>query len=335
MNLLKNRRLPIISLGIVTVLAIILYLILRPAPTLPIITLTPTVTPGVIPTLGLVPANPNQRLIINWNNLTVVPPDKLTFYTIIRPLLNDQAIGVVATALGFRETDAKTTLQKTSKLYVQGNRSLFASTSQNQVQFADSGPLPTKVGFENISLLEQRTTAYLNQFFKNISFTKTGNAEYFLGRLGDYYPQIVTREKANLIRFSFQQTIAGYPLLTEATKNAIVVFTYDSNSSLRSLEISGGYGQTETGQTVSLLDFDSLRQTATRLAVSLSLETTVDNKSLIDSQLVVTLDLADISLVYFAKPESNQIVPAFLLKGTLKGNFPDTPATYLVPAAQL
>ncbi len=332
MNLFKNHRFLPISLGVVTVLAIILYLILRPAPTLPIITPTPTVTPKVIPTLGIVPANPNQRLIINWNNLTIAPPDKLVLYTIIGPLINDQAIGIVATALGFRETDAKATLQKTSQLYTRDNRSLFASTSQNQVQFADSGPLPTKVGFENIIALEQQTTAYLNQFFKNTSFTKTDNTEYFLGRTDDYYPQIVSREKANLVRFAFQQTIAGYPLLTTATKNAIVVFTYDSNRSLRSLEISGGYGQTEPGQTVSLLGFDSLRQVATRLAVPLSLETTVDNKSLIDSQLVVTINLNSISLIYFAKPENNLIVPAFLLKGTLKGNFPDTPATYLVPA---
>lgn len=335
MNFLKKYKIIIsLSLVLVAIIGVAVYQSSARQTSL-IVTPTPTVTPRVIPTLNLVPANPNQKLIINWNNLTIAPPEKLAFYTITAPLIDDQTITTTATMLGFRETDAKTTLQETSRLYVRGNRSLFASTSQNQIQFTTSGPLPTKVGFANAGSLEQQAIGYLSQFFKNASFTKTGSPEYFLGSPDDYYPQIVAREKANLIRFNFQQTIAGYSLLTEAPKNAIVVFTYDSSQVLRSLEISGGFQQTEAESVTALLDSDSLRQVASRLALPVSLDATTDTTALINSQAVVTLDLENISLVYFSALNDNQILPVFLLKGSLKGDFPNTPTTYLVPAAEL
>lgn len=332
MKLLKNRRLLIgLFFALIILVVILITIATRQKPTPPAL---PTPVPTPLPTLGLSPANPSQRLIINWNDLTIAPPQKLPLLTITSPLINTDLIDVVAATLGFTSSDRQTTLKETSKLFVKNNRSLFASTSQNQIQYNVIGNLPAKVGFTNLSSVTEKANGYLRQFFPTQNFTPFSQTEYFYTTNDtESYPQTVNQPKANLARFSYQQVVNGYPLLTSAGRNAIINFTFDSNGTLRSFEISGGFQNTQVGTEINLLNYQSLRQTAATIAVPLSLEAAVDNKSLIDSQNSVTLNLTGINLVYFAKPESSQILPAYLLTGTLRGNFPDTPAAYLVPAA--
>ena len=322
----------LLKIGLLLLGLIIIYLfaVREKAPS----AITPSPSPApivVIPTIGLAPTS--QRLIINWNSLTFGTPEKLPFFTITAPLIDSQSISVIAATLGFSDNDLKPSLKTTSRFYVKNNLSLFASTVQNQVLFNAITPLPTKQGFASPAVLQQKAETYLRQFFTGQSFFPAGT-DYFFGSSADYYPQKVTPNKANLVRLSYRQELNGYPLLTTSAKNAIVSFTFDSNQILRSLEISGGFNTTEAGSQLALLDFNALKIQGPRLAVLLSLETTVDNKSLIDNQLSVTFDLDSLELIYFAKPDDRQIIPVFLLSGILKGSFPDTPATYLVPAAR-
>ena len=322
----------LLKIGLLLLGLIIIYLfaVREKAPS----AITPSPAPiVVIPTIGLAPTS--QRLIINWNSLTFGTPEKLPFFTITAPLIDSQSISVIAATLGFSDNDLKPSLKTTSRFYVKNNLSLFASTVQNQVLFNAITPLPTKQGFASPAVLQQKAETYLRQFFTGQTFIKTTTTEYFFAdNSSETYPETASQSRANLIRLSYRQELNGYPLLTTSAKNAIVSFTFDSNQILRSLEISGGFNTTEAGSQLALLDFNALKIQGPRLAVLLSLETTVDNKSLIDNQLSVTLDLDSLELIYFAKPDDRQIIPVFLLSGILKGSFPDTPATYLVPAAR-
>lgn len=333
MQFLKNHRLLIGLLTLLIIIALSLIFLTRPKPTPPAL---PIPSPSPLPTLGVVSANPSQRLTINWNNISLTPPEKLPLFTVIAPLINNDLITTITTTLGFTAADSKTTLKETSKLFVKNNRSLFASTAQNQIQYNVTGNFPTQTGFANLSSLTEKNNSYLRQFFPKQNFTPLGQTEFFYTTNStETYPQKVNQAKANLARFAYLQIVNGYPLLTTAGRNAIISFTFDSSATLRSLEISGGFQNSEAGPEVNLRTYSDLRQNAADLAVPLSLEATVDTKSIIDSQSAVTLDLTNLELVYFAKPESSQILPAFLLTGTLKGNFPDTPAVYLVPATSL
>ena len=322
----------LLKIGLLLLGLIIIYLfaVREKAPS----AITPSPAPiVVIPTIGLAPTS--QRLIINWNSLTFGTPEKLPFFTITAPLIDSQSISVIAATLGFSDNDLKPSLKTTSRFYVKNNLSLFASTVQNQVLFNAITPLPTKQGFASPAVLQQKAETYLRQFFTGQTFIKTTTTEYFFAdNSSETYPETASQSRANLIRLSYRQELNGYPLLTTSAKNAIVSFTFDSNQILRSLEISGGFNTTEAGSQLALLDFNALKIQGPRLAVLLSLETTVDNKSLIDNQLSVTLDLDSLELIYFAKPDDRQIIPVFLLSGILKGSSPDPPATYLVPAAR-
>lgn len=328
MKFLKNRRFIFLFLGLLIVVGLAALYLLAAAPQTPSTT-SPIPTRPPVPTIGLTPAS--QRLIVNWNNLTLKPPLQLATYTVASPLIDDRTVAAIADILGFRTADLKPSLKETSKLYVRNNVSLFASTSQNQILFNTTGSLPPRRGISS-TILEQKALTYLRQFFPDQTFVKSATEYFYATNSIEAYPEAASQQAANLVRFSYQQTINDYPLLTLAAKNAIISFTFDSNLTLRSLEISGGFSSTELAGEFAVLDLPTLKIQAPKLAIAISHETTIDNQSLIANQLSLTLNLDRLQLVYFTEPDSRQIVPVFLLTGTLKGNFPDTPAAYLVPA---
>ncbi len=287
------------------------------------------------PAINLQPVSPSQILIINWSDVRIVSPKQLPYYTITSPLIDSNLIKNVAVSLGFSANDAKKTLTNSSYLYSKNNQSLFASTAQNQIQYTYSASPSSTAGFPSLTRINQKVSAYLQQFFPNQTFQSTSEPEYFYTISNDTYPQRTTPAKSNLVRLNYQQTLNGYPFLTTATGNSIISFTYDSNQILHSIEISGGYLQTSANTNLNILDLPALKQIASQKAVSLSLDAITDVVAQIQNSAAVTLDVSDISLVYFATPSSSQILPVFLIKGQLKGNsFGAVRASYIVPAAK-
>jgi len=337
-----QKLLLLLILAFAIIAGVILSLITpaRPVPT-EVISPTPppaggsTITPGVTapPSLNLQPVNPAQKLFINWQSATITPPSELPYYTITSPLIDVNLIKTIATTLGFGSTDAKKTLATTSYLYVKNSQSLFGSTTQNQIQYTNSVAATTTVGFPSLTAINQKAENYLKQFFPDLTFKQSGSPEYFASTSVELYPEKTTPAKANLVRLNYEQTIAGFPLLTTATANSIISFTYDSNQILHTLEITGGFKKTTANEKLKLMDFATLRQVGSRLALPVALDAITDVTSLVQTELEVTLDVEQLSLVYFSAPNGQQILPVFLLKGKVKGkNFLAVPAAYIVPA---
>lgn len=333
-----------VYLAFLVILVFIVFIILlQPSQSVPVSGPIPSITPSVTsplapasslpPELKLTVVNPSQKLFINWNGISLTPPNELPYYSISNPLITQDIIRSVAAKLNFTEANLKKTLKTTSTLYTKNNLSLFASTSQNQILYTNSSPIPSSTGFSDLSSIENSAGTYFSQFFNNLTFNKIQEPEYYLSQSPEQYPEKSIAEKANLVRLNYTQSISGYPLLTTATGNSIVSFTFDSEKNLRSLEITGGFQGVKEITKLKIMNFDTLKQIASRLASPLSYDAITDIVSLAQTELEVTLDLKNIQLAYFSSPDSNQAVPVFLLEGTLKGrNFSGIKASYIVPA---
>lgn len=333
-----------IYLALLAFLIFIVFLILlQPSPGTPVSDSNRPIVPSTMPSISpptssppeitLDVVNPSQKLFINWNGVSFTSPKELPFYNIANPLITSEFIKNIATNLNFADTDLKKTLKSTSSLYIKNNLSLFASTTQNQVQYSNDLPLSGSTGFSGLKAIEDKASSYLSLFFPNLTFNKTQEHEYYLSQSPEQYPTKSVPEKANMIRLNYVQDIAGYPLITTATANSIVSFTFDSSQTLRSLEITGGFQGIKEISKLKIMNFETLKQIAPRLASPLSYDAITDITSLAQTELEVTLDLKSIRLVYFSSPTSNQAVPVFLLEGNLKGrNFSGIKTSYIVPA---
>lgn len=303
--------------------------------TVPLIpTVTPTDYSKPIPTPTEVFIS--QKLVFDWGTIKPTIPESVVNYSIRQPLISSTTIFGLSEIFGFSSSDKKQSTKNTSFIWANNTASLFASTDQNQIIYQKKGDMPPHSKIiqkdEAISTsLNILSTLFGKDFLQTLA--PNPSVHYLKPQLSGYSPLVTNDpEVSQTIEVSFKQNINEFPVISLSGSADMLSVVIDTNNNLFRLSVFGGFYSLSTGNTASLIDFETLKATAQQKAQKITAIKNVSYESLYSTTPQINIKVKDLSLSYFQRND-NTLYPVFLINGTATGkNLPNIEATYLVPA---
>lgn len=275
---------------------------------------------------------PSPSLTINWTNQEVELPDTMKVYSVSEPLLTLTNSGLISQKLGFTNNNEQETVVENLHVWQSDNSSMTINLQSNELNFTvvDIPPIIDIKNSEDTYLLA--TYNYLQNLF-GANFTKTlikQNINYSLQK--EFESLFVSEKEANIIIITFFQTIDGYPITTLSGTGSTVTVFLNKNLSLNSLSVNKAFANlTSLGEfkTVPLSDLiNNANSLALRTNASagydVGIEASVKN---------ITFNQQTVRGGYYHK--NNQLIPVYLLEGTVKTSVTTSQSgLYILPATK-
>lgn len=318
-------------LVIVFFISMLVYLIVKRINTPPSKNTQLSLPSNNLPTPLPIAQHQKQILQVNWKSKPQVPTTLSTYADVV-PLIDSNLVSRFVKAFGFGVKNKKKTLTSTSELWSDGYRSLFVSYDKQQLTYINPS-LKSSSAHPSQTAADKIVTDLLSSVFNNYqSLFQITNQNFnpYLVLSNEYFPDQVDIKDSNILQFTYPQIIDHYPVVVEGPQSQVLTLTVDGGNQIRKMSLFGGFSSATKDKNRLTMTAEQIIDSSSLTAKPILIQAQTATASLIDSSPAVALNVDKSSIVYLY--QSSSLTPALLLNGTLTGdNFPDTPASYLMP----
>lgn len=324
------------ALAIIGVLAFLFvigisFFLGRQGVTIPGITPPPATPTPTITGIQLNDISPSPSLSINWNNTTVSIPDQMDIYSIKQPLINFSDSSLVAQKLGFSDENKQTPIDNSYSSWVKGDSSLVQNYTNNQLSYISGNPL----GLSNKVFSDQEiysaARTIMQSVFPNSLPQDLENQSITYFTQHNVYSVPSTPENATVIRVTFYQKINQYLATTISETGSSIVIYLDKDLHLYSLSVSNAFSTITSIRKLKTLKLADLINNENLQVQRVDTPPNTDVATDIVSAKNLNFDQSSVSVGYYSV--NNQLVPVYILQGTLKTNLnKQAPGIYIILA---